>query len=614
MKSSITSNSQKNIMKENVLQEIFKLVENMDKTIPEKSEKKDFHFGRLNQKDKELYHKIKNSVRKKENRNQGYQNKFAKLEVEDFVNRTLLKSNITNEFMDEAYISPSVANFTNNNKALPVNVDTYNIKKDLKFDNEDYIKIELEQKASPPELSCDLIQVVKQPGIYPLSSIKALTSSSLHLLEKLPTPEEIHLDRLDTYMKPHDDPNLKKLMSQHKLKYSSSTSGISETLAHFFYKLTNFKSPHFYNLSESYVNEPLRFMMFQRKPSSIVLLKNPNGTYGINNNSVFETREEFILLKMGKYMEKLFTSQPEEFEAKYLKSKSISTDEVNQVMEKEVDYFKFIRYGKILLRSQIDCGGKDKNGNDIVFEIKTRAVAPIRYDVHNYLDYLDYDLNSLHGKHSSYEREFYDLIRGAFLKYLFQLKIGGMNGALISYHNTQRIYGFEYITLADMERRILGNSNFSDVIFKASLKLLQETLDKIVEDFPNEDQLHIGFFANEWKGTLDVFVEIVNQDTYKNFDATKYKEVIDYFYITGYRPKVHKYTIIATPILNDVITTFSPILYENNDNYSVKYQIIYNGNPSFDEYMQFIHETYHQKDNTNIQTQFTGSWSSTYEK
>ena len=77
-------------------------------------------------------------------------------------------------------------------------------------------------------------------------------------------------------------------------------------------------------------------------------------------------------------------------------------------------------YDKILLRSQIDCAGKDKDGNDIVFEIKTRAVSPIRYDVLNWVDYLDYDMNSLLGKHSSYEREFYDLIRGAFLKYLFQ--------------------------------------------------------------------------------------------------------------------------------------------------------------------------------------------------
>jgi len=35
----------------------------------------------------------------------------------------------------------------------------------------------------------------------------------------------------------------------------------------------------------------------------------------------------------------------------------------------------------ILLRSQIDCRDVDENGKPFVFEIKTRAACPIRYDV-----------------------------------------------------------------------------------------------------------------------------------------------------------------------------------------------------------------------------------------
>ena len=48
--------------------------------------------------------------------------------------------------------------------------------------------------------------------------------------------------------------------------------------------------------------------------------------------------------------------------------------------------------GKIFLRSQIDAAGVDEDGNDIVFEIKTRASAPLRYDIMNYIDYLDYKI------------------------------------------------------------------------------------------------------------------------------------------------------------------------------------------------------------------------------
>lgn len=37
-----------------------------------------------------------------------------------------------------------------------------------------------------------------------------------------------------------------------------------------------------------------------------------------------------------------------------------------------------------------------------------------------------------------------------------QCKIGEMEGAFVAYHNTQRIFGFEYITLEEMEQRVFG--------------------------------------------------------------------------------------------------------------------------------------------------------------
>jgi hypothetical protein len=89
-----------------------------------------------------------------------------------------------------------------------------------------------------------------------------------------------------------------------------------------------------------------------------------------------------------------------------------------------------------MLRSQIDCQGTDENGNNIVFELKTRATSVLRYEITNYIDYLDYEIVKYKGKHSSYEREFYDLVRGGFLKYIMQCKIGQMQGAMIAYHNT----------------------------------------------------------------------------------------------------------------------------------------------------------------------------------
>ncbi len=51
----------------------------------------------------------------------------------------------------------------------------------------------------------------------------------------------------------------------------------------------------------------------------------------------------------------------------------------------------------MFLRSQIDTRGIDANGNDIVFELKTRAAAPLRYDIANYIDFLDYEIGKFRG-------------------------------------------------------------------------------------------------------------------------------------------------------------------------------------------------------------------------
>ena len=57
-----------------------------------------------------------------------------------------------------------------------------------------------------------------------------------------------------------------------------------------------------------------------------------------------------------------------------------------------------------------------------------------------------------------------------------------MQGAAIAYHNTQKIYGFQYIKLEEMENRIFGCSQFSDLIFKSSLSILEKVLDYILDD------------------------------------------------------------------------------------------------------------------------------------
>ena len=233
--------------------------------------------------------------------------------------------------------------------------------------------------------------------------------------------------------------------------------------------------------------------------------------------------------------------------------------------------------GKLFMRSQIDAQGYDEDGNNIVFEVKTRATAPLRYEIKNYIDYLDYEIVKFRGHHSSFEREFYDLIRGGLLKYIMQMKIGRMQGAAIAYHNTQQIFGFEYLQLEKMENRIFGCSEFSDIIFSSSLGLLEKILDHILDDkFVDEfssnkkesDTFRVGFYANEQKRTLDVMVECFESDEiylerFKDYYQPQYmKDPIDYYLTHKVVPKVVKYTVGIYPVLNGVFIDYAPILFE----------------------------------------------------
>lgn len=70
------------------------------------------------------------------------------------------------------------------------------------------------------------------------------------------------------------------------------------------------------------------------------------------------------------------------------------------------------------MRSQLDCVDRRLPGTG-VFDIKTRAVLPIRLDLMNYNEYSGYTLKKLQGKLESFEKEYYDMIRAAFLKYSY---------------------------------------------------------------------------------------------------------------------------------------------------------------------------------------------------
>ena len=90
----------------------------------------------------------------------------------------------------------------------------------------------------------------------------------------------------------------------------------------------------------------------------------------------------------------------------------------------------------------------------------------------------------------SFEREYYDLIRSAFLKYSFQARIGNMAGVFVTYHNTARIFGFQYIPLVEMDERLYGNARAGPAVFERCLRMLEIINTQITDYFPEQVRLY----------------------------------------------------------------------------------------------------------------------------
>ena len=84
---------------------------------------------------------------------------------------------------------------------------------------------------------------------------------------------------------------------------------------------------------------------------------------------------------------------------------------------------------------------------------------------------------------NSFERELYDMIRAAFIKYAGQCRIGRMDGAFVTYHNTQEIFGFQYVPLATMDKLVYGSSHMANLHFDVGLKLLGSILDHMTHTY-----------------------------------------------------------------------------------------------------------------------------------
>ena len=297
-------------------------------------------------------------------------------------------------------------------------------------------------------------------------------------LEKIMPVAEFDFSSLKEYITSSKDESLKRIAKAHGKRYMGSTSSMTAVLAHFHFLLSQWRPINASMLSKAFPEPSKTFTELSRIPSAI-FLRWKDGSYAIDADKQFD--RENVLSMLGKSMEKLFTLSTEDFE-RYRKS---NPDQVTDEEQMAPEIFHYSAMGDFLMRSQLDAHDPRLPGTGM-FDLKSRAVISIRMDVKNYEHGVGYEIKSRHGEFESYEREYYDMIRAAFLKYSMQVRMGRMDGIFVAFHNVERIFGFQYISLPEMDSTIHGqwDTTVGDQEFKLSLDLLNKILDRATKKFP----------------------------------------------------------------------------------------------------------------------------------
>ncbi|KAJ7044042.1 mitochondrial protein Pet127-domain-containing protein [Mycena alexandri] len=343
-----------------------------------------------------------------------------------------------------------------------------------------------------------LERVLFNPGVHWLQDPRSRVYNFPPHLENIPKVTEFAFERLPGFIKSSRDKDLRSLAARENRKFAGSTSSLTGMLGHCYFLLSEHKPVDISSLSQHFQGEDKNFTPGQRMPTS-VLFSYKNGVYAIDSDG--DDASKNVLTWLGTLLEKFLTMSKAEF-GTYLRSSPSLEEEEDPIREA----YRYAKSKKFVMRSQLDGVDRRLPGTG-VFDIKTRACLPIRLDILNWEENSGYVIKFAQGLVESFEREYFDLIRSAFLKYGFQVRIGNMDGVIVAYHNTSRLFGFQYISLDEMDQRLFGpEPGVGDRVFEKCVGLLECIAPEIVQCFPNKS-VKCTFECEEGSKELNVWVQ-----------------------------------------------------------------------------------------------------------
>ncbi|CAK7245250.1 MAG: hypothetical protein STHCBS139747_006823 [Sporothrix thermara] len=337
-----------------------------------------------------------------------------------------------------------------------------------------------------PRLHYGLDRALFNPGVYHLQDPRSRVFNFDPYLASIMPLQEFDFNALKQYVTSSKDSTLISMARKYNMKYSGSTSSMTSLLSHFHFLLSSWRPINVAHTTRSFTPESMNYTRIMRGPAA-TFLHYKDGTYAIDADKEFDSAN--ILSMLGKSMEKLLTLSKEDFE-KYRVTRS---HELTEEERNDPESFHYTTFGDFMMRSQLDAYDARLPGTGM-FDLKTRAVVSIRMDAQDFQRGLGYEIRNRFGQWESFEREYFDMIRSAFLKYSLQVRMGRMDGIYVAFHNTQRIFGFQYISINEMDLALHGteDTTLGDREFMLSLRLLNSVLDKATERFPGRSlRLHI---------------------------------------------------------------------------------------------------------------------------
>ncbi|SCV70937.1 BQ2448_3699 [Microbotryum intermedium] len=364
----------------------------------------------------------------------------------------------------------------------------------------------LPQSPAPiASLTHGLQRVLFNPGVHFLQDPRSrVWNFPRGLLNDVPPIEDFDQTKLPRYVTSSEDKDLMALAEKEGKKLVGSTSSTVAMLCQIYFWMSKGKEVNLDMLSSIWEKQNKDFSMGQQLPASVELLYE-NGRYAIDaDKSIDVTSGMNVLADYGHMMEKLLTTDQPEFRRFLKSSRNPAPSEADQ---RQAYHYMAASCSRatdhMVLRSQLDA--HDPHLPNVSFDLKTRGTIAIRQDRLNYIEGAGYTVDRLRGLWNSFEREYYDLVRSAFLKYQFQARIGHMDGCFVAYHSTRTFYGFQYVPIEEMDVALFGNHETGNQIFRLALGFLERILLEATSLYP-ERSIRMTFAASPKEDVLRVYV------------------------------------------------------------------------------------------------------------